>query len=143
MTTSTIGTAVSAIISHLDSVFTAAEVAPGTRAGVSRDKDRIVVSNPAFPAVTPDIAFAKPTILIRYFVARSKQPATEATPDPTDLYDAQENLLAAFAGYDVVGSFATNFALIQFDSVVNDNPDEWRVDLTITGYMTNPAKAHA
>ncbi len=138
--TGVISTAVAAIVTHLESVFTDAEIVAGTRAGVSRDKDRIVVFNPGFPSVSPDISFSKPQIVIRYFVSLSKIPADAATPDPSSLYDAQEALLAAFAGMDVVGSFAENFALVQFDSEVNDDPEEWRVDVTVTGYTFNPAK---
>lgn len=136
-------TAIGAIVTHLASVFTNAEVFPGTREGISRDKDRIAVFNPGYPSVQPDLVFSKPTIVIRYFVKMSKQPDLAATPDPSVLYDAQEDLLAAFQGMDVVGSFAEDFALIQFDSAVNDAPTEWRVDLTITGYAFNPAKRAA
>ena len=137
---STVGTAVNAIAVHLAATFPAAEVIKGNRTGVSRDKDRLAVFNAGFPVTRPDLAFSNPTITVRYFVSRSKQPDSEATPDPDDLYDAQENLLAAFQGRDVTGSFAPNFACVAFETTIDDTPEEWRVDLTITAYTFNPAK---
>lgn len=137
---STIGTAIAAIVAHLAATFPEAEVAPGRRIGVSRDKDRIAVFNPGFPATRPDLAFSNPQIVVRYFVSRSKQPDTEASPDPAGLYDAQEDLLAAFQGKDVTGSFAPNFACVAFETTVDDTPEEWMVELTITTYTFNPAK---
>jgi hypothetical protein len=137
---SVLGTAITAIAAHLASVFPAAEVVKGNRTGVSRDKDRIAIFNPGFPVTRPDLAFSNPKIIVRYFVSRSKQLDSDATPDPTSLYDAQEALLAAFQGKDVTGSFAANFACVAFETTVDDTPEEWRVDLTITTYTFNPAK---
>lgn len=140
---STIGTAIAAIIQHLETVFTAADVAAGRREGVSRDKDRIGVFNPGYPAVRPDLAFSQPQIIVRYFVSKSKLPDQTPTPNPSALYDAQEALLAAFQGKDTTGDFAANLACVSFETEVNDDVDEWRVDLTIQTFTFNPAKSAA
>lgn len=137
---STIGTAIAAIKSHLVGEFPAAEVVVGDRSGVTRDLDRIAIFNPGYPATRPDLAFSNPQIIVRYFVSRSKLPGAEATPDPSALYDAQEQLLAAFQGKDVTGSFAANFACVSFETTVDDDPEQWSVELTITAYTFNPAK---
>lgn len=107
------------------------EVVSGERDGVDRrEKDLVAVWWPGWEDVTLQIQ--RPTILIRYFPARSKLPAQSTPVDPTPLELAAGRILTAFPrATQTVGVFAPNIAWRLRSIVPNTRPDVWRVEAVL------------
>lgn len=132
-----------AVVEHLASAFPDAEVLSGRRAGVSRDRDRIAVFWPGWRASQRDYTLATPSLTIRYWPARSKQPSTTSPPDPAVLEDAGVALMLAFRNTRKAGDFVDGLAC-WLDEVAPDYDDEeWKVEAVLKAVALNPAVAAA
>jgi hypothetical protein len=126
---------------YLQSAFAAAEVVAGEREGVWRaDKDLIAVWWPGWDELTRDIALASPTLTLRYFPARSKQPTDDQPTDPAPLELAGDALLAAFdRASQAVGFFAADLSCRLARLRPNYDPAVWRVEGTLIAYTLGQA----
>jgi hypothetical protein len=128
-----------AVQAYLTAQFPEAEVLGGKRDGVSRDKARICVWWPGWPALQRDIALANPTLLLRFFPALSKQPSATSPRDEAPLEQAAVDLMVAMAAKRKAGDFVADLACYVSSCVPNDDPDIWRVDATIQAIAMNLA----
>lgn len=118
-----------------------ADVVAGERDGVHRgDKDLIAVWLPGWDELQRDIAIAVPTLLIRYFPTRSKQPAEDAPADPSPLEDAVDTLIAKLGRpTQGVGFFTANLSCRLASAKPNYASDIWRVDASLIAYTLGAA----
>lgn len=130
-----------ALVTALASAFPTAEVRPGARTGVSRDKDRVnVFSQPgSWQRDQTHGVVANPSMIVRYWPARSKQPPTDTPHDPDELDNARDALLAALRPLQASLS-VTNLWYFLVDSALTDeDPDEWGVEVRLKGFAKNLA----
>lgn len=128
------------VAEYLVDTFPAAAVLSGEQDGVVRDKDTIIVWFPGWKVLARDIALAGPTLSLRYFPARSKQPSPTIPPDPSPLESATDALIAAFhRGTQGAGFFTTGIACYLADATPNYRPELWRVEATLAAYALSVA----
>jgi hypothetical protein len=125
---------------YLATQFPAAAVLSGQQDGVVRDKDTILVWFPGWKVLGRDIALSTPTLTLRYFPARSKQPSATIPPDPQPLEAATDALIAAFhRATQVPGFFTDGLACYLADVTPNYQPELWRVEATLASYALGVA----
>lgn len=122
---------------YLATEFPSCEVVLGERKDRrwQGEQDLIAVWWPGWDELTRDVALAQPTLQLRYFPAKSKQPALDTPHDPTDLVVAGDLLLAAFPRPTTVPGFFTDGLACRLSTLrPNYAPDVWRVDGTLVAY---------
>jgi hypothetical protein len=131
------------VAAYLVEQFPDAEVLSGQpdKDGVSRDKDAIFVWWPGpWQVLQRDISLAGPTLSLRYYPARSKQPTPVVPPDPGALEAAADALVAVFdRSTQAADVFAENVACYLSQITPNYAPDLWRVEATLTAYTLGAA----
>lgn len=132
-----------AVHTHLAASFPAADVVSGRRTGVARDRDVIAVFWPGWRVNQRDIALATPTLTIRYWPARSKQPSTTSPPDPGDLEDAAAALMEAMRDKRKSGDFVAGLACFVSEVTPVYDDDEWMVEATVQALALHPAARSA
>lgn len=121
-----------AVQAWLVTSFPGADVAGGEQDGVNRGpKPLIVVWHPGWPVLPKDLSLATPTLLIRYFPTRSKQVSTTVPHDPSDLEQAEVDVMVAFKEKRKGGDFVTNLACFISSATPNYAPDKWYVQFTL------------
>lgn len=129
-----------AVHDYLATQFSDAAVLSGSQDGVVRDVDTIVVFWPGWDVLQRDIALATPTLTVRYFPARSKQPSATIPPDPSEIEAAADALIGAFdRASQGVGFFAANLSCRLSSMRPNYDPAVWRVEATLTAYALGVA----
>ena len=127
-----------AMIAALVVAFPDAEVKPGARAGVSRDRDRIAVF--AGPWVTAEnVVVAKPQLVIRYWKRRSKQLSPTEPADPTELEQAKVDLLDVLRANQKLDTLERPWFYILDTAHIDEDPSEWGVEAVLTGFTANTA----
>lgn len=130
----------SAVVSYLDSELAAADVEHGEMDGVQRDRDVIAVWAPGWDEISRDVALAQPTLSLRYFPSRSKQPSDTVPPDPSPLEQAMDALLAAFDRASQAPGFFVDGLSCRLTTIRPDyRPELWRVDATLLAYTLGSA----
>lgn len=126
-----------ALQTYLATQLSAANVDAGERAGVSRSGARVVVFWSGFQEWPQDVNNANVTYTIRYWPARSKQPATASPPDPDDLEAAALDLMQKLQ------SVQTSLSGMDYCRVTSVRPDydpkEWGVEATLLCWTRSPA----
>lgn len=126
------------VVTALAAEFDTCEVVAGERDGVWRDpklRDLIAVWWPGWAELERDIVLAQPTLTIRYFPNRSKQPAEDTPTDPSPLEDAADRLLAFFdRASQSPGFFTTNLSCRLTSLRPDYRADQWRVEATLLAY---------
>jgi len=126
-----------AVVAFLEEAFPEAEVTSGPRSGVSRDLDRISVFWPIWKEdANPN--YARPTLIVRFWPARSKQPV-ENPDDPTALEQAADELLAAFETVQKPGQLVDGLYCRLVDVTPDYDPNEWGLEGTLAAWTLNPA----
>jgi hypothetical protein len=124
-----------AVCTKLATEFSGADVEPGEQQGVSRERDLIAVWWPGWDEIARDIALAAPTLQLRYFPGRSKQPATTTPPDPTPLEEAADALLAFFdRASQAPGFFVGDLSCRLTTLRPNYDPTFWHIEATLLAY---------
>lgn len=131
-----------AVQAHLTAAFPAADVRGGEERTVNRrPADLICVWWPGWPALQRDISLANPTLMIRYFPKRSRQPNSETPVDQSVLEQAAADLMTAMASKRKAGDFVENLAC--YVSRCIPNTAAWCVDATVQAYALNLATSAA
>lgn len=132
-----------AVVSQLADAFDGCEVVPGQRVGVWRDpelRDLIVVWWPGWDEITRDIALAQPTLTVRYFPNRSKQPAEDTPTDPSPLEQAGDALLEFFDRASQAPGFFVDDLSCRLTTMRPDyRADFWHVEATLLAYTLGAA----
>lgn len=129
------------VAAHLTTTFAAADVVRGERDGVNRsDKDLVAVWWPGWDELSRDTALASPTLKLRYFPRRGKEPADTAPADPDAILDAADALIAAF-GRDTqqVGVFTAGLSCRLATLRPDYGSDVWRVEGDLIAYTLGAA----
>lgn len=128
---------------YLETAFPDADVfsGPPEKDSVVRDHDAIFVWWPGpWEVLQRDIALAIPTLSVRYYPARSKQPTLVVPPDPEPLEAAADAIVAAFPrSTQGAGVFATDVACYLARVAPNYDPALWRVEATLAAYTLGAA----
>jgi hypothetical protein len=133
-----------AVQEHLATSFPDADVRGGEEISVNRrDKALICVWWPGWSAIPRDISLANPTLMIRYFPKRSKQPQTETPVDQSALEQAAVDLMVAMESKRKAGDFVENLACYLKDVVPNPAADRWCVNAIVQAYTLNLAASAA
>ena len=83
---------------------------------------------------------AQPTLTVRYFPNRSKQPAEDTPTDPAPLEEAADALLAFFdRASQAPGFFTTNLSCRLTTLRPDYRPTAWRVEGTLLAYTLGAA----
>lgn len=124
-----------AVVTHLGSTLTGVDVEHGEMDGVQRDRDVVAVWAPGWDEISRDTTLAQPTLALRYFPSRSKQPSESVPPDPSPLEDAMDTLLAAFdRASQAPGFFVAGLSCRLTQLRPSYDPSLWRVDGTLLAY---------
>lgn len=130
-------------MTQLAAAFTDCEVVAGERDGVWRDpelRDLIAVWWPGWEEITRDIALAQPSLTVRYFPNRSKQPAEDTPTDPSPLEQASDALLAFFDRASQAPGFFVDGLSCRIVTIVPDyRPEVWRVEAKLLAYTLGAA----
>ena len=133
-----------ALMSELKTAYPNAEVRAGRRTGVSRDKVRIHVFSDGVSELAGRVTVANPVIVIRFWPDRSKLP--DDTPlDPTELEQAAVDLLRLFADRQAQIELAVDdlWYFRPQSAAIDEDPEEWGVEIRLLGFAKNIAVAHA
>lgn len=123
------------VITYLGETLEDVDVEHGEMDGVQRDRDVIAVWWPGWDEITRDISLSQPTLSLRYFPARSKQPSDSIPPDPTPLEEAADALLGAFDRASQAPGFFTDDLSCRITTIrANYDPAIWRIDATLLAY---------
>jgi hypothetical protein len=128
-----------ALIDQLASSFPAAEVKPGRRQGVSRDKDRIHVFADPWTRDAAREVIARPVMLIRYWKKRDKLPTPEAPADPEELEQAALDLLDALRPIQALPTLERPWYFTVETVRVDEDPEEWGVEARLVAFTANEA----
>jgi hypothetical protein len=127
-----------ALVAHLETAFPNAEVISGRRAGVSRDLDRLCVFWPGWQEDAADVYFARPSMIVRYWPARSKQP-TDNPNDPGQLEQAAIDLMTSLETVQKPGDLVPNLYCRVARVTPDYDPEEWGVEAELTSWTVNLA----
>lgn len=130
------------LIRELEQAFPDAEVKPGERVGVSRDKPRINVFTAGQGGWQRDPqhgVVANPRMLVRYWPQRSKQPAPDTPHDPAELDDARDALLAVLRPLQATLAVPNLWYFLVEAAITDEDPAEWGVQVTLKGFAKNLA----
>lgn len=134
-----------AVISHLASDLQggAFEVRSGKRDGEVKDAPAdkvglVVVWIDELGEFATDVAWARPPMLVRAWIARSKQPKTKAPADPEPVEQLMIDLAISLQKVQVNLLPADQNFYFRLARVVPDYAD-WGVEATLTSWMRNPA----
>jgi hypothetical protein len=129
-----------ALVAFLEEAFSDedVEVISGPRSGVSRDKVRIAVFWPGWQEDSGNPNFARPTMKIRFWPDRSKQPAADPK-DPAPLEQAATDLMAALQTVQKPGDLVDGLYCRVATIVADDDPNEWGIEATLVSWTINPA----
>lgn len=126
------------------SAFDDMSIDGGRLDGVNRENiGKVRIWHPGYPVDQSNRTQAKPTLILRYFPALSKQPPEKSPRDQAALEQAEVDLLTAFAGKNRAGDFTDNVAVAVTACTLNDDPSRWYVEMTLTMLMLNIAQPAA
>jgi len=110
-----------------------------------REKDLILVWLGAWDELQRDIALAAPNVQIRYLPTKSRKQGRDATPDdPTDLYQALEDVMVAMKPHRAFGAVAPRVAChISAGRAVTQPKGSWYVQFTLQGNSAHLATGAA
>lgn len=132
-----------AVVTKLADAFDGCDVRAGERDGVWRgpdDRDLIVVFWPGWEEITRDVSLAQPTLTVRLFPHRSKQPAEDTPADPSPLEQAADQLLAFFDRASQAPGFFVEGLSCRVTSIAPDyRPEMWRVEAKLQAYTLGAA----
>ena len=87
-----------------------------------------------------DPSITAPTLAVRWFPTRSKQPRETTPDDPTTLEQAEWNLINVFnRATQKPGFFADRVAWRLTGITQNDRDDQWYVEAALTAFMLREA----
>lgn len=133
-----------ALISELKTAYPDAHVAPGRRSGVSRQQ-RIAVFSDGFKEEAGRVSVARPVMVIRYWPARGDLPTSEDPADPTELEQAGMDLLTLLeARQKQIESAVDDLWYFRPEqATIDEDPDEWGVEVRLIGFAKNIAVSFA
>lgn len=133
-----------AVQAYLEESFEGAEVKNGREIELNRrEKDVILVFWPGWPELARDIAFATPTLTIRYFPTLSKQPPTTSPRDEGPLEQAAVGLMEAMATKRKAGDFVDGLACRIATCTPHSSTTDFYVESEVRAYALNLAASAA
>lgn len=133
-----------ALIAELKTAYPDALVTSGRRAGVSREQ-RITVFSDGYREDASRVVVAHPVMVIRYWPARGDTASAESPADPTELEQAAVDLMTLLEARQAqIESAVTDLWYFRPEqALIDEDPEEWGVELRLTGFARNVAVSYA
>lgn len=133
-----------ALVAELKTAYPDALVTSGRRSGVSREP-RITVFSDGYREQGGRVVVANPVMVIRYWPARGDTAAAESPADPTELEQASIDLLRLLEDrQSQIERAVTDLWYFRPESaLIDEDPDEWGIEVRLVGFAKNIAVALA
>lgn len=116
-------------------------VESGRRDGTSRDRQLACVFGDEPMQIDTNPFFCRPVLKVRAWLPNPKQPRPTVPRDETPLQQLEEDLLKTLQPLQSLPSVDSGRGLYAFVSQIRRDTVDWGVEVTLTGWTTNPAVA--
>lgn len=133
-----------ALVAELRTAYPNANVTRGRRSGVSREQ-RITVFSDGYREQSGRVVVANPVLVIRYWPARGELPAEDSPADPTELEQAAYDLMRLLEARQsqIERAVADLWYFRPEQALIDEDPNEWGVEVRIVGFSKNVAVSYA